>query len=100
MEWLLMTRASIDTHCKKQVLDFEMAFCQNEAQTTEAIREVKAHCGAAIREAQATCATAFREAETTCADHAYTIQQLHSNTMQCLEREAIEGGGGETTNPS
>ena len=50
MGWLLMTRASIDTHCRKQVSDFKMAFHQNEALTTEAIREVKACCGAAIRE--------------------------------------------------
>ena len=70
-----------------------MAICQNEAEVTEAIREAKAHCGAAIREAEACCAADIREAESHCVDHAPTIQQSHSNNMQCLEREAIEEGG-------
>ena len=79
---LLMTRVSMDTHCRKQVSDTEAAFCENEAQATEAIREVKPHCAAAIREVEATCA-----------DHACAIQQLHSDSMQGLEREAIEEEG-------
>ena len=74
-----MTRASLDTHQRKQVLDFEMALHQNKAEATEAIREAKAHCGAAIR-----------EVESHCVDHAHTIQQSHSNNMQHLEREAKE----------
>ena len=45
---LLMTRVSIDTHWRKQVWDFEMVIHQNEAKATEAIREMKAHCGAAF----------------------------------------------------
>ena len=69
--------------------DFEMAFCQNKAKTTEAIREAKAHCGAAIKEAEACCTTDIREAEAHCVDHAHSIQQLHSDRMQCLERESI-----------
>ena len=111
---LLTTRASIDTCHRGQVSDFEMAFCQNEAQATKAIREarptvehplekweacstaaireVETHCTASIREAETTCATAIREAETLCADHAHTIQQSHSDSMQHLEREAIEEG--------
>ena len=31
MGWLITTRASMDAHCRKQVFNFEMAFCQNEA---------------------------------------------------------------------
>ena len=42
MVQLLTTRVSMDTYCWKQVLYFEMAFCQNEVQTTKAIRETKA----------------------------------------------------------
>ena len=61
---VLMTRASIDAHQRKQVLDFETTIHQNEAQATEAIREVKARCGVAIREAETHCATTIREAET------------------------------------
>ena len=93
------------------MLDFETAICQNEAEATEAIREVKAHCGAAIREAEITvreaeghctttiteaevhCAADIREAESCCVDHAHTIQQCHSDHIQCLEREAIEEEG-------
>ena len=93
------------------MLDFETAICQNEAEATEAIREVKAHCGAAIREAETChattvreaeghctttitqaetcCAADIREVESHCVDHACAIQQSHSDNMQCLEMEAI-----------
>ena len=57
MGCFLTTRASMDTCCRKQVSDFETAFCQNEAQTTEAIREAEAVCAAALLEAKACCAT-------------------------------------------
>ena len=115
MGCLLMTRASIDTHQRKQVSDFKMAICQNKPEATEAIREAKGHWGAAIREAEtqhattireaeahctttiteveACCAADIREAESLCADHAHTIWQSHSNNMQHLEREAIEEEG-------
>ena len=63
MEYLLMTRVSIDTHWRKQVSDFETAICQNEAKATEAIREVKAHYGAVIREVEAHHAMTIRKAE-------------------------------------
>ena len=67
-----------------------MAFCQNETETTKAIREVKTHCGAAIRKAEACCTTDIREAEAHCVNHAHSIQQLHSNNMEHLERDAME----------
>ena len=79
MVHLLMTRASLDAHPRKQVVDFEMALHQNEAKATKAIREAKVLCGAVIR-----------EVESCCVDHAHTIQQSHSNNMQHLEREAIK----------
>ena len=97
MGCLLMTRASIDVHQRKQVLDFEMAICQNKAEATKAIREAKAHCGAAtreaetchattVREAEAHCATTVREAEAHCAT---TIREAeaHSSTT-IMEAEA------------
>ena len=61
MGQLLTTRESIDTHCRKQVSDTKTTFCQNEAQTAEAIKEVKAHCATVIQDAEATCAAAIRE---------------------------------------
>ena len=93
MGCLLMTRTSIDAFCRKQESDFEMALYQNEAKTTEAIREAKAHCGTAIREAEACYTTANREEKARCADHACSIQQLHSDSMQCLKREALKEEG-------
>ena len=90
MGCLLTTRASVDTHQRKQVSDFKMALHQNEAKAAKAIREAKACCGAAIREVEVCCAADIREAESHCADQAYTIQQSHNNNMQCLEREAIK----------
>ena len=104
MGHLHMTRVSIDAHCRKHVSDFVMAFHQNEAETTEPIREAKAHCGAAIREVEACCTTTIREVETHCttdvreveahcADHAHSIRQSHSNSMQCLERETLKEEG-------
>ena len=53
MGWLLMTRASMGAHQRKEVSDFQMALHQNEAWTTEAIREAEAMHAAAIREVKA-----------------------------------------------
>ena len=65
MGHLLMTRMSLDTHQQK-VYDFEMALHCNEAKTTKAIKEAKAHCGAAIRKEEAHHTTLVREVETCC----------------------------------
>ena len=48
MGHLLITRASIDAHHRKQVSDFETSFHQNKAQTTRAIKEVRACCTTAF----------------------------------------------------
>ena len=90
MGHLLMTKVSMDTCCRKQVSDTKATFCKNEAEVTETIREAKAHCMAVIWEVEATCTTTMREAETACVDHAHTLQQAHRDSMQGLEREAIE----------
>ena len=93
MGWLLTTRASIDAHCRKQVSDTKTTFHQNEAQTAEVIKEVRAHCTTVIWDAKAMCAAAIREAEATCADCVCTIQQSHGESMQDIEREVIEEEG-------
>ena len=101
MGQLLMTRASMDAFQRKEVSDFQTALHQNEARSTEAIREAEALCAAAIREAKAccaniiqdanaTCARTIRMAETACTEHAHTLQQTHRDRMEGLEREAIE----------
>ena len=56
MGQLLMTRASMDAHWRREVSDFQMALHQNEAQTTEVIREAEVVWAAAIREVKACCA--------------------------------------------
>ena len=115
MGWLLRTRASMDACHQKQVSNTETAFHENEAEATEIIREAKAHCtimiweaeavntatsqeaegacSATIRKVEAMCTAAIREAETTCADHACTLQHTHRDSMQGLQREAIEEEG-------
>ena len=101
MGWLLMTRASMDTHWRKEVSNFQMALHQNEAITTEAIREAEALHAAAVREAKAccaniihdahtTCARTIRKVETACREHACALQQAQRDSMEGLEREAIE----------
>ena len=90
MGQLLMTRASMDACHRKQVLDTKATFCENEAQTTEAIWVVKAWCMATVQEAEATCTATIWEVETACADHAHTLQQAHRDSMEGLEREATE----------
>ena len=110
MGHLLATRLSLDAYQWKQVSDFEMALCQNKAETMEAISEAKAHCGAIVKEAEAhysadirgveaQCFADIREAESHCAEHTCSIQQLHAEGMEHLEMEAMEEEG-ETTSPS
>ena len=101
MGWLLTTGASMDAHWRKEVSNFQSALHQNEVWTTEiigeaeavyatAIREAKAHCGYIIQDTEATCTRTIREAETASTEHAHTLQQAHRDSMEGLEREAIE----------
>ena len=41
---LLVTKSSFNARQRKQVFDFEIALCQNESETTEAIKEAKTLC--------------------------------------------------------
>ena len=101
MGWLLITRASMDAHQIKEVSDFQMALHQNEALTTEiireaeavcatAVREVKTHCAYIIQDAKATFARTIREVETASTEHTHALQVAHRDSMEGLEREAIK----------
>ena len=101
MGWLLTTRASMDACQRKEVSNFQMALYQNEAQTTEiireaeavhatAVRETKANCVNIIQHAEGKCARTIREVKTVSTEHACTLQQAHRDSMEDLEREAIE----------
>ena len=92
--WLLTTRATVDTHCRKQVSDSETAFHQTKAQTAKAVKEARAYCATTIWDAEATCTAAIREVQTTCAECTHILQQSHREHMQEIEREAIEEEGG------
>ena len=66
---LLVTRFSLNACCRKQVLDFAMALCQNKSETTKAIKEAKTLCAHTTREAEAHQAKLVSKAEaqyTTC----------------------------------
>ena len=73
---LLMTRSSFDACWWRQVLNFEMAFCQNELVTTEAIKEAKTLCTCTIREAEAHHVMLISETET---QHATCIKEGKAN---------------------
>ena len=85
--------------------DTKTAFHQNEARTAETIKkgqgplcssdpgEAEAMHPAAIWEVEAKFAVAIREAETASVDHAHKLQQSHRESMQNIEREAIEEEG-------
>ena len=93
MGHLLTTRASVDVSHRKQVLDLKTTFHQNEAQTTKAIKEARAHCMTMIRDAETMCAAAIREAETTFSECTHILQQSHGECIGKMERETIEEEG-------
>ena len=121
MVHLLTLKASIDTHQQKLISDKEIAHHQNETKTSEAIKEIKACYVAALSDAEATYAAAIREVEAThsastreaevihttavrkaeAASVAQTskLQQVHQETIQTLEDEAMRRKG-VLTNPS
>ena len=60
---LLTLKASIDACWQKLISETEIAHCQNESKTSEAIKEIKAHSVAALSNAEATHVAAISEAE-------------------------------------
>ena len=84
-------------YCKAAIREAE-ACCTTHSREAEAyhathIRKAEAHCTTTIMEAEVCCATDIREAESHCVDHAHSIQQLHAEGMQHLEKEAMEQEG-------
>ena len=60
---LLSSRATIDM-CHQRVLsETEVGHCQNEINTSKAIREIKAQYASMIRDAEAAYGTTLRKAE-------------------------------------
>ena len=71
-------------------MEFGMAFCQNNAETMESIKEAKAVCTHSIQESETHCSTAIRKVEVCGPSQASSIQQRHAKAIQQLEEEAIK----------
>ena len=110
---LLVTRTSLDAHCRKQVSDLNMALCQNELETTKATKEARtlytnttreaevhramliskaeAQHTTYIKEAKAECASIIAEAENHCCT-AIRKMESHSTTQACsIQQSHAEG---------
>ena len=109
---LLSARAAIDTCCQWIISETEVSHCQNEIDTSKAIREIKAWYATMIADAKATYrtimrkaeaahlvstseaeitqATGIRKVEATNATQASKLQQQHQEDMQNLEVEALK----------
>ena len=85
LEWLLMTKATMDSYQRKLVLNANITMCQNETQAAEAIKEAEMHW----KEAEVCCAAMIKDVEACCAIHACTLQQSHKESMLKKECEAI-----------
>ena len=112
MVHLLSVRATIDTHHQWVISETEVSHCQNEINTSKAIREIKAWYAAMIGDAEATYGTTIRKAEAihlastskveviqatgirkakaTNAVQASKLQWQHQEAMQNLEEEALK----------
>ena len=109
---LLTARTSVDTRHQRIISETKVGHCQNEINTAEAIREVKARYASTIgdaesaymtpmRKAEAThsastseveviCATRVRKAEAVNVVQGSKLQQEHQKAMQNQEEEALE----------
>ena len=96
LEWLLMTRAILNSCQRKLVWSANIGRCQNENQAAEAIKEVEVRCAATIREAEATIKEAetyhkiaVKDVEIHCATQAYDLEQSHEESVLQLECEVL-----------
>ena len=63
MVHLLSARAAMDMHHQQVLLETEVSHCQNEINTSEAIREIKAWYTTMVRDAEVAYRTPIREVE-------------------------------------
>ena len=82
MEWLLMTKATMDSHQRDLVLNTNITRCKNEAWAIEAIKEVEVYCTATIK-----------EVKTCWAIHACALEKSHKESMLEVECEVIAEEG-------
>ena len=93
LEELLASKSSIDTHRQKAVWELGMELYQNDSETTESRKEVRAICACTIWEAKTTCSVAIREAKTWGASQAESLHRWHAKTIKHLEEQVIQEEG-------
>ena len=82
-----------NTHIRKAKAHHATLIREAEANCTSNVGEAEAICTSIIMEAEAHCTADVRKVESCCAEHAHSIQQLHTECMQHLEMEAMEEEG-------
>ena len=92
LEWLLTTRATMDSHSKELELNAKLTMGMNEAQATEAIKEAEASHAAKIKEAKLHCTTRIKEAKACHTTNSFVLQQTYRESMLALEHEPIAEG--------
>ena len=80
------TMQDVETH-------WTMLLSEAKGQHTTHIKEIEDNCTPTLAEAENCCSTAMKEAESRSASKACSIQQSHTQDIQCLEAEAIEEEG-------
>ena len=78
---LLVTRSFLNAHHRKQVSEFKISLCQNESETTEAIKQAKTLCTCTTREAEASLVMLINEAE---AQYATCIKEDKANCVSII----------------
>ena len=85
LEWLLTTKATLNSHQRELACNADIATCQNETQAAEAIKEVEVWCAATIREVETCYEVMIKEAEVCYATQAYALEQSHEESILKLE---------------
>ena len=93
LEWLLTTKATLNSHCRELAQNTKITTCWNEAQTTEAIKEVEVQLEAAIREVETHYEVMVKEAEACSATQAQALEQSHKESVLKLGCEALAEEG-------
>ena len=89
MVHLLTVMASIDTHQQRIMSETEVAHCQNEIKTSEAIREVKACYTAALSDAESAYGTAIRKAEAVHSASTSEVEAVHATTVSKAKAASV-----------
>ena len=89
LEQLLNTKATLNSCQRELVWNAKIATSQNEAQTTEAIKEAEVQHVTVIMEAETDYEVAVKEVEAQNATQAQALEQSHEESMLKLECEAL-----------